>query len=347
LNGLGEAMLKGFSGGALKGALSTALEPFFKRATYDQDAEMASVGEVLYQTLIGGLSDMLSTGAAYLGSKVTDTISGNKISKNQQQVNDIITSAQNLTANSGDVVVNEVLKSIKDVLKELLDSIEELQNKVTALETENAAIRTELANTKNELRSLIDELTTEFNAIEKQISDLSTSVTKLKSDLTQAKNDLSTLNKNFKQISDISTKLETLSKKVSNLTAAGGDITVLKEQVNKLQNDLTNVLAELGKVYETVFVPYGATIFAKDADDTVMLILRTGSAVAVSPYIQIGTIQGLNNLTNGTDICDGEQIPLYHNIMIPRGGDDGRGVTVTSIDGAYFLLGGDYTIVEP
>lgn len=233
------------------------------------------------------------------------------------------------------------------MLKDLLDSIEELQNKVTALETENAAIRTELANTKNELRSLIDELTTEFNAIEKQISDLSTSVTKLKSDLTQAKNDLSTLNKNFKQISDISTKLETLSKKVSNLTAAGGDITVLKEQVNKLQNDLTNVLAELGKVYETVFVPYGATIFAKDADDTVMLILRTGSAVAVSPYIQIGTIQGLNNLTNGTDICDGEQIPLYHNIMIPRGGDDGRGVTVTSIDGAYFLLGGDYTIVEP
>ena len=123
LNGLGDAMFKGFSGGALKGALSSAFEPFFKRATYDKNAEMASVGEVLYQTLIGGLSDMLTTGAAYLGSKVTDTISGNKISKNQQQVNDIITSAQNITANSGNVVINEVLQGIKDVLKKLVDSL--------------------------------------------------------------------------------------------------------------------------------------------------------------------------------------------------------------------------------
>ncbi len=233
------------------------------------------------------------------------------------------------------------------MLKDLLDSVEDLKEQVADLQNENASLRNDLTNTKNELRSLIDELTAEFNSLEKQISDLSTSITNLKSDVKQAKNDLSTLNKNFKQISDISTKLDTLSKKVSNLTAAGGDITVLKDQVAELQNDLTNVLAELGKVYETVFVPYGATIFAKDADDTVMIILRTGSAVAVSPYTQIGTIQGLNDLTNGTDICDGEPIPLYHNVMIPRGGDDGRGVTVTSLDGAYFLLGGDYTIVEP
>ena len=233
------------------------------------------------------------------------------------------------------------------LLKELLDRIDALEKKVGDLENDNTALRTELANTKNELNSLIDELTTEFNALGKQISDLSASITNLKSDLKQAKNDLSTLNKNFKQISDISTKLETLTYKVNALTSKNGDIAVLKDQVTDLQSQLNNILAELGKVYDTVFVPYGATIFAKDADDTVMLVMRTGAAVAVSPYTQMGTIQGLNNLTNGTDICDGEQIPLYHNIMIPRGGDDGRGVTVTSLDGAYFLLGGDYTIVEP
>ena len=233
------------------------------------------------------------------------------------------------------------------LLQDILNSIEDLNDRIAALESENEALRTDLTNARNELRSLIDELTTEINALEKQLSELSTSVTNLKSDVKQAKNDLSTLNKNFKQISDISTKLETLSKKVSNLTSAGGDITVLKEQVASLQTDLTNVLAELGKVYETVFVPYGATIYAKDADDTVIFILRTGSAVVVSPYTQVGMIQGLNNTTTGTDICNGEAIPLYHSIMIPRGGDDGRGVTVTSLDGAYFMLGGDYTIVEP
>ena len=145
----------------------------------------------------------------------------------------------------------------------------------------------------------------------------------------------------------MSTQLVTLKHKVDALTSAGGDITVLKDQVKELENQLNSILAELGKVYEAVFVPYGATIIATSESDTVMLILRTGSAVAVSPYLEVGTIQGVNDLTMGTDICNGENIPPYHSIMIPRGGSDGRGVTVTSIDGAYFLLGGDFTIVEP
>lgn len=233
------------------------------------------------------------------------------------------------------------------MLKDLLDRIESLEKKVGNLETDNASLRTELANTKNELRSLIDELTADLNTLEKSLSELSTSITNLKSDVKQAKNDLSTLSKNFQQISDISTKLETVTYKVNNLTSKTGDITVLKNQVAELQTELDNIFAELGKVYDTVFVPYGATIYAKDVDDVVILILRTGSAVAVSPYTQTGTLQGLNDTTNGTDICNGEAIPLYHSIMIPRGGDDGRGVTVTSLDGAYLMVGGDYTIVEP
>ena len=233
------------------------------------------------------------------------------------------------------------------MLQDLLDRIEALENTVNDLESDNAALQTELANTKNELRSLIDELTTEISTLEKSLSELSTSITNLKSDVKQAKNDLSTLSKNFKQISDISTKLETVTYKVNNLTSKNGDITVLKNQVKELETELDNIFAELGKVYDTVFVPYGATIYAKDVDDVVILILRTGSAVAVSPYTQVGTIQGLNDTTNGTDICNGEAIPPYHSIMIPRGGEDGRGVTVTSLDGAYFLLGGDYKIVEP
>lgn len=233
------------------------------------------------------------------------------------------------------------------MLQDLLDSIAALEEKVTQLEEDNASLRTDLANTKNELRSLIDELAAEYTALEKSIAELSTSVTNLKSDLTKAKNDLSTLNKNFKQISDISTKLETVTYKVNALTASGGDITLLKKDVSALKDQLDGVLGELGQLYDKVYVPYGATIKATDEDDTVMLILRTGSAVAVSPYVEIGKIQGLNNLTLGIDICNGESIPLYHNIMIPQGGDDGRGVTVTSLDGAYFLLGGDYTIVEP
>ena len=230
---------------------------------------------------------------------------------------------------------------------ELMKKLDELSNTVSALQKENSALKTDLKNAKNEFRSLYDELSRSFNELQSSISSLSTDIKSLQSQITSQKKDLTTLSNNFKQIADISTQLNTLKHKVDALTSAGGDITVLKEQVAHLEGQLDSVLSELGKVYEAVYVPYGATVIATDEADTVMLILRTGSAVAVSPYVEVGTIQGLNNLTLGTDICNGENIPPYHSIMIPRGGDDGRGVTVTSLDGAYFLLGGDFTIVNP
>ncbi len=230
---------------------------------------------------------------------------------------------------------------------ELINKMGEMEKVLAELQKENSALKTDLKNAKNEFRSLYDELTANYEELQASISSLSTDIKSLQNQITTTKKDLTTLSNNFKQIEDISTQLGTLKHKVDALTSSGGDITVLKKQVAQLEGQLDSVLAELGKVYEAVFVPYGATVIATDEDDTVMLILRTGSAVAVSPYVEVGTIQGLNDLTLGTDVLDGENISPYHSIMIPRGGNDGRGVTVTSLDGAYFLLGGDYTIVNP
>ncbi len=232
-------------------------------------------------------------------------------------------------------------------LAEIYAEIDAIKKANEELAAENASLRTEIKNTKNELLSLYDELAADYESMKSSIAGLATDITNLQNQITSTKKDLSTLEKNFKQIADISTKLETVSYKLNNLTSAKGDITVLKNSVKELENQLDSILNELGKVYETVFVPYGATVIATDDDDTVMLILRSGSAVAVSPYTEIGTVQGLNDLTDGVDLLNGDQIPLFNSIMIPRGGKDGRGVTVTSLEGAYFLLGGDYTIVEP
>ena len=232
-------------------------------------------------------------------------------------------------------------------LAEILAEIEALKKSNEELKQENEALKSDIKNVKNEMLSLIDELSAEYEALKGSLSGLSTDITNLQNQITSTKNDLATLQKNFKQISDISTKLETLTYKVNNLTSAKGDITVLKTQVSELRAELDNVLGELGNIYSTVFVPYGATIYAKEDADTVMLILRSGSAVAVSPYTEQGTIQGVNDVTDGVDILDGENIPLFNSILIPRGGDDGRGVRVTALDGAYFLIGGNYKIVEP
>ncbi len=231
-------------------------------------------------------------------------------------------------------------------LAEILRRIEELEKEIGDLQSENNSLKNDLKTTKNELQGLYDELAKEVEDLRTTVSSLSTDIKNLQNQITSTKNDLLTLEKNFKQISDISTKLATVTQKVNNLTSSSGDITKLKNQVKDLQTQMNGILGELGQVYKPVFVPYGATIIAKDSDDTVLLILRSGSASAVSPFVTEGKLQGLNDLTLGNDIYNGEAIPLFHHIMIPRGGDDGRGVTVTSVDGAYFLLGGDYTIVE-
>lgn len=230
---------------------------------------------------------------------------------------------------------------------EIMAEINALKESNEELKKENVSLKNDLKNTKNELLSLIDELSAEYDALKSSISALSTDITNLQNQITSTKNDLQTLQKNFKQISDISTKLETVSLKLNNLTSSKGDITVLKNQYKELKKLYDDLMGEVGKIYSTVFVPYGATIIATGDDDTVTLILRSGSAIAVSPYTEQGKIQGINNLTEGTDILDGQNVPLFNNILIPRGGEDGRGVKVTSLDGAYFMIGGDYTIVEP
>lgn len=232
-------------------------------------------------------------------------------------------------------------------LANIYAEIEALKKANEDLAKENASLKNDIKNTKNELLSLYNELSAEYDTLKGSISALSTDITNLQNQITSAKNDLVTLEKNFKQISDISTKLETVSSKLNNLTSSKGDITVLKNQYKQLQNQYNELLSEVGKIYSSVFVPYGATVIGKDDDDTVMLILRSGSAVAVSPYTEQGSIQGLNDITDGVDILNGENIPLFNSILIPRGGSDGRGVKVTALDGAYFLIGGDYTIVEP
>ena len=87
------------------------------------------------------------------------------------------------------------------------------------------------------------------------------------------------------------------------------------------------------------FVEYGKEIQCTAATE---LILRSGSAEVVSPFDN----QGLSDLTDGVDLKGGAAVPKNHNLLIPRG-DDGRGIRITSSNGAYVMVGGAYIIVEP
>lgn len=91
--------------------------------------------------------------------------------------------------------------------------------------------------------------------------------------------------------------------------------------------------------FEVIFVEYGKEIQCTAATE---IILRSGSAEIVSPFDN----QGLSDLTDGKDLKAGASVPKNHNLLIPRG-DDGRGIVITSSDGAYVMVGGAYIIVEP
>jgi hypothetical protein len=72
--------------------------------------------------------------------------------------------------------------------------------------------------------------------------------------------------------------------------------------------------------------------------DSVELILRPGSeAVIISPH----EIMGLADLTSGTELINGDSMPVNHVVLIPRA--DGRAVSVTS-EVAYIMVRGDYEI---
>lgn len=234
-----------------------------------------------------------------------------------------------------------------DALQQFIDRIDALEKNCSDLQAGYDSVSSKLTNTERELRDLIADLQTSYNGVAKEIESVKSSVTSLQNQIAAVKSDISTLNQNFKQISDLSTKIETLSYRIDSLTEGGGNIDKLREEYAALVEQFNTVLDKASQLYDVVLVPYGATVKAKDSDDTVLVVLRTGSAVAVSPFDKPGTMQGLNDLSDGMELYNGEDLPLFHNVLIPRGGDDGRGVTVTSVDGAYMMIGGDYTIVEP
>jgi len=93
--------------------------------------------------------------------------------------------------------------------------------------------------------------------------------------------------------------------------------------------------APVSASYEVVHATLGQQILADDACE---IILRSGSAKAISPFAD----QGLSDVSSGSEILNGKELSRNHYVIIPRG--DGRGVSVTTND-AYFMIRGEYRIV--
>ncbi len=164
-----------------------------------------------------------------------------------------------------------------------------------------------------ELTKKLDELTKTVDALSKTVEQKSAAVEALDRENAALK----------KQADELSSSVAALSRE--------------KNELHGELRTLAAAFASSGSGWEVVFLDKGALLAA---DSPLELILRSGTAEAVSD-----SINGLNDVTDGYELMNGDALPLFHSVLIPRGGD-GRGVCITSEGGAYVMLRGDYRIVN-
>ena len=87
--------------------------------------------------------------------------------------------------------------------------------------------------------------------------------------------------------------------------------------------------------YEVITLTKGQSLYAASSLE---FILRPGSSAAVVSPV---TANGIADLTNGSELYNGQNIPINSYCLIPRG--DGRGIICTS-DTAYIMVRGSYEI---
>ncbi len=232
----------------------------------------------------------------------------------------------------------------------LLSRISALEETIEAQEKELSELRSEISTSGDSVNGRLDSIEKSYTDVTKQISAVNDSITGLSNSLATLKTTISSLDKNCGSLSDkymsVTKSMNELQSAINALTGTDGDVTKLQQQYDELYSAWQQIQTEVGVMYRPVFVESGKTIKAKNADEGILVIVRSGYAVVVSPYNTSGTLQGVNDLTSGEELYNGADAPLMHNLLIPRGADDGRGILIASYDGAYVMIGGDYVIVD-
>lgn len=143
-------------------------------------------------------------------------------------------------------------------------------------------------------------------------------------------------------VTELTNRVSSLENRM-NYLATNDSLLQLAARVQALENKTgtgTSGAAASGSMqYTAIFVEYGKTLLAPK--DSIELILRTGTAVIVSPFAD----QGISDVTVGVDLKNGDHVSYNHAMIIPRGGD-GRGIKITSTYGAYVMVRGEYEIVN-
>lgn len=142
--------------------------------------------------------------------------------------------------------------------------------------------------------------------------------------------------------SEYDAKLVSLTARLDALEKANNELKTALDTSNKSVSELKEAVSALQKElsassdYEVICLKKGSILYA---DSVCEVILRSGKAEIIAP-----SINGIADLTDGSDLANSAIVPAQHSLLIPRGGD-GRGVRVTS-DEAYIMVRGAHHIVD-
>ena len=131
------------------------------------------------------------------------------------------------------------------------------------------------------------------------------------------------------------------------IRALSATVSSLSTELSSLQSENAALRSELSAIanreaagtlesYEILTLNKGDRLYA---NGPLEIILRSGTAIVMSM-----TVNGVNDLSDGSEITGSGEVPLYHLLLVPRG-NDGRGIQITSKE-AYVMVRGDYQIVN-
>lgn len=127
---LGKEIAKSFLSEGFEEVVGTITEPYWKRLTYDKDAENATFQEIGYAALVGGLSGAIMTGIGGGYSNARSIAKGVNV-VNSGTTSTVLQQAQSIsTFESQNHTENEVFEAVNSTYNELQQSLEKTNGKV-------------------------------------------------------------------------------------------------------------------------------------------------------------------------------------------------------------------------
>lgn len=104
-----------------------------------------------------------------------------------------------------------------------------------------------------------------------------------------------------------------------NLSKLENTVKAQEEMINVLTQEMNALKKQGSSSYTVVTVPAGSSITGMQGTE---IIVRSGSGIVLA-----SNGGGLQDMTEGTDLLGGSEVPKYHLVIIPR--EDGRGIYAT------------------